>query len=57
MPWSFQPCSSSPSRARSGSADSVVFPVPDSPRNSAVAPSAPSLADACSGRIPAPGSR
>ena len=34
MPRSLQPCSSSPIRRRSGSLDSVVLPVPESPKKS-----------------------
>jgi hypothetical protein len=47
-----QPCSSSPIRARCGSVESVVLPVPDRPKNSAVLPSAPILAEQCMGRMP-----
>ncbi len=35
MPFGPQPCSSSPSSVRLGSADSVVLPVPERPKNSA----------------------
>src|SRR5256886_5489831 len=38
MPESLQPCSSSPTRRRVGSDESVVLPVPDSPKNSATSP-------------------
>jgi len=44
-----QPCSSSPTRRRSGSAERVVLPVPERPKNSATLPSAPTLAEQCMG--------
>ncbi|MNC96952.1 hypothetical protein D3C83_144630 [compost metagenome] len=47
MPFSDQPCSSSPIKVRWGSAESVVLPVPDRPKNSAVSPDLPILALAC----------
>ena len=37
-------------RRRPGSAESVVLPVPESPKNSAVTPSAPTLAEQCMGK-------
>ncbi|KAI9922951.1 hypothetical protein PsorP6_001999 [Peronosclerospora sorghi] len=46
-PSSSQPCSSSPMSSRFGSADSVVLPVPESPKKMAVSPALPILADAC----------
>ena len=56
MPSSDQPCSSSPSRARRGSADRLVLPVPDRPNSRAMSPWGPSLAEQCRGRMPSPGS-
>lgn len=44
-PRSLQQCSSSPIKARFGSADKVVFPVPDRPKKTVTSPSLPSLAD------------
>ena len=50
MLWSDQPCSSSPINLRSGSVESVVFPVPESPKNIAVCPVLGSiLAEQCIG--------
>ena len=49
MPSGPQPCSSSPIRMRFGSADSVVLPVPDRPKNSALSPSWLTLAEQCIG--------
>ena len=49
MPSSDQPCSSSPIRWRSGSAESVVLPVPESPKNTATRPSRPTFAEQCIG--------
>ena len=57
MPFSLQPCSSSPMSLRFGSADSVVLPVPDRPKNTAVSPSSPMLAEQCIGSTPSAGSR
>jgi hypothetical protein len=44
-------------RRRSGSADSVVLPVPDSPKNTALSPSAPTLTEECIGSTPSSGIR
>ena len=44
-----QPCSSSPISLRRGSAESVVLPVPESPKNIAVSSFAPVLAEHCVG--------
>ena len=49
MPSGPQPCSSSPISVRCGSADSVVLPVPDRPKNSAESPCGPTLAEQCIG--------
>ena len=38
------------------SAESVVFPVPDNPKNTAVSPCGPTLALACIGMVPLAGS-
>ena len=43
------PCSSSPISLRFGSADKVVFPVPESPKKIAVSPSSPMFAEQCIG--------
>ncbi len=43
------PCSSSPIKARCGSAESVVLPVPESPKNKHTSPSRPTLAEQCIG--------
>src|SRR5215213_3242429 len=56
MPRSDQPCSSSPINRRCGSVDSVVFPVPDRPKKSAVLPSLPSFAEQCMVATPCRGS-
>ena len=57
-PLSLQPCSSSPISERSGSADNVVFPVPESPKKTATRPSsAPTFAEQCIGRTPTRGRR
>ena len=40
---------------RVGSAESVVFPVPESPKKMAVSPPAPTLAEQCIGITPWPG--
>ena len=42
---------------RSGSADSVVLPVPDRPKKSAVSPVAPMLAEQCMESTPSFGMR
>ena len=55
-PLGLQPCSSSPISARSGSAESVVFPVPESPKKTATRPSSPMFAEQCIGRTPSSGS-
>src|SRR5215510_13169396 len=53
MPLSDQPCSSSPTKRRSESADSVVLPVPDSPKNNAASsPFLLTLAEQCIGKMP-----
>src|ERR687898_740236 len=52
MPLSDQPCSSSPTSLRSESAESVVLPVPDRPKNKAVSPFFPTLAEQCIGNTP-----
>ena len=52
MPSSDQPCSSSPSSVRLGSADSVVLPVPESPKKIAESPLGPTLAEQCIGITP-----
>src|SRR3712207_3362435 len=53
MPSSDQPCSSSPMSLRSGSAESVVLPVPESPKNSATSSSrSPTFAEQCIGMTP-----
>ena len=46
---SLQPCSSSPISRRCGSLDSVVLPVPERPKKSAVSPSSPTFAEQCIG--------
>ena len=43
-------CSSSPINWRSGSAESVVLPVPERPKKSATSPDVPTLAEQCMGR-------
>ncbi len=57
IPVSLQACSSSPIRARSGSEESVVFPVPESPKKMAVSPCAPRFAEQCMLSTPCLGSR
>ena len=52
MPASVQPVSSSPIRRRSGSADSVVLPVPERPNRIAESPRSPVLAEQCMDRKP-----
>lgn len=47
IPRSLQQCSSSPMSARLGSAERVVFPVPDRPKKTVTSPSLPSLAEEC----------
>jgi hypothetical protein len=49
MPSLLQPCSSSPISVRLGSADSVVFPVPERPKKIALSPPGPTLAEQCIG--------
>ena len=56
-PLSLHPCSSSPISCRDGSADSVVLPVPDSPKNSAESPCALTFAEQCIDITPSSGSR
>ena len=50
MPLAVQPVSSSPMRRRSGSADSVVFPVPESPNRIAESSRDPMFAEQCMDR-------
>src|ERR1041385_5973512 len=57
MPVGLQPCSSSPISPRVGSAEIVVFPVPERPKNRAVTPSAPTLAEQCMGKTSRSGNR
>ena len=57
VPLSDQPCSSSPINFLLGSAESVVFPVPDKPKNNAVSPFSPMFAEQCIGKIPLSGKR
>src|SRR5246127_5814343 len=57
MPSALQPCSSSPIKSRDASADNVVFPVPDNPKNSALTPLWPTLAEQCMGNTFRGGSR
>ena len=45
------------SAARSGSAESVVLPVPESPKKIATSPSSPTFAEQCIGNTPSSGSR
>src|SRR3546814_3467121 len=47
-----QPCSSSPISVRLASADSVVLPVPERPKKTALLPSGPTLAEQCIGIPP-----
>ncbi len=56
-PFAPQPCSSSPISERDGSAESVVFPVPERPKKTATVPSSPTFAEQCIGRTPSSGSR
>ena len=56
-PFAPQPCSSSPISERSGSADSVVLPVPERPKKTATLPSSPTFAEQCIGSTPSSGSR
>src|SRR5690554_2159066 len=49
MSSSVQPCSSSPISLRCGSADKVVFPVPERPKKMDVSPFSPTLAEQCIG--------
>ena len=57
MPSGDQPCSSSPSNWREESFESVVLPVPDSPKKIAEPPSgfSAALAEQCIGITPRPG--
>ena len=55
-PWP-QPCSSSPINEQVGSADKVVLPVPDKPKNKATLPSELTLAEQCIGRTSFSGSK
>ena len=57
QPFGPQPCSSSPMRQRSGSAESVVLPVPESPKKIAGSPSRPTFTDECIGRAHSSGRR
>jgi hypothetical protein len=50
-----QPCSSSPISVREASAESVVLPVPDRPKNTAASPPGPTLAEQCIGITPLAG--
>jgi hypothetical protein len=50
MPSFDQPCSSSPISSRVPSAESVVLPVPDSPKKMLTSPAAPIFAEQCIGR-------
>jgi len=52
-----QPCSSSPISERSGSAESVVLPVPDRPKKIATSPASPTFAEQCIGKTPSSSSR
>ena len=40
-----------------GSAERVVFPVPDNPKNNAVSPFSPIFAEQCIGNIPLSGNK
>jgi hypothetical protein len=42
-------------RVRAGSAESVVLPVPERPKNTAVSPSGPIFAEQCIGITPVAG--
>ena len=52
MPVWVHPVSSSPIRRRSGSADSVVLPVPERPNRIATSPRSPAFAEQCMDRKP-----
>ena len=52
MPRSDQPCSSSPIKRRSGSAESVVLPVPERPKSKAELPALSTFAEQCMGNTP-----
>jgi hypothetical protein len=56
-PSSAQPCSSSPIRCRSGSAESVVLPVPERPKKTATRPSSSTFAEQCIGKTSSCGRR
>ena len=56
-PLSPQPCSSSPISERSGSAESVVLPVPERPKKIATRPWSSTFAEQCIGKTPSSGSR
>jgi hypothetical protein len=56
-PFVPQPCSSSPISVREGSAESVVFPVPERPKNTATSPPEPTFAEQCIGNTPSSGRR
>ena len=51
-PSSDQQCSSSPISGLAGSVDSVVLPVPDSPKNNVTSPEAPTLHPECRDSTP-----
>ena len=57
MPLSDHPCSSSPISFLLGSAERLVLPVPDNPKNNVVSPFAPIFAEQCIGKIPRSGKR
>ena len=52
-----QPCSSSPISGRWESVESVVLPVPESPKKTATLPSGPTLAEQCIDMTPRTGRR
>jgi hypothetical protein len=52
IPLSDHPCSSSPINILLGSADKLVFPVPDNPKNSTVSLFLPIFAEQCIGKTP-----
>src|SRR5699024_12447793 len=49
-PIGLHPSSSSPNKRRYGSAERVVLPVPDKPKNRATSPSSPTLLEQCIGK-------
>jgi hypothetical protein len=57
IPLSPHPCSSSPISERSGSAESVVFPVPERPKKIATRPCESTFAEQCIGSTPSSGRR